>query len=478
MEPVFDPAEEMPDLDWESVDGLRDLADYLLERTETDFAKPLIAVSRRDGAERLHAALLEQLARRDAHPLCEDDIGYVHGTANSRQLPDPSDFLDEFAALPAGILIATSQLVGEGFDDPSLDAAVVTYSSTSIGHLMQVAGRALRWAPRKKPPHVVQVRQSPLEYYFDQRWLYEDITDVLRPDLVDYAYSSPADLHQQVQDLLEQHKVKAQVAARICAELETLDPTFPVQITLSGHTYFDQVEHFATDAAWGAILVSPNERERFLGLFNEISARNEDINDQHAYLARWLAPDLSTGSLWRSYGELIPAMEYARRELQGIEYQGQHSRGYRPGHATTWLRYVTFRFRPSVPPALDAFLADSFNREELLGAYVAEPDRWSCALRIELPVTSSEGVLLDRDQARWFLTTQRDLMKRLGDADRGDALAELARWRTTVAAAPVALRLVDNIQQFLRPESIGSRLLLLDSLDHQEQGAEERPAAN
>jgi hypothetical protein len=229
MEPVFDPPEDMPDLDWASADGLRDLADYLLERTETDFAKPLVAVSRRDGAERLYEALLEQLARRGSHPLSDDDIGYVHGTGNSRGLPNSSDFLDEFAALPAGILIATSQLVGEGFDDPSLDAAVITYPSTSIGHLMQVAGRALRWASGKKTPHVVQVRQSSMQYYFDQRWLYEDISDTLRPDLRDYPYTSPDDLAQQVQALLDEHSVRAPVAARIQAELKTLDPASPVQ---------------------------------------------------------------------------------------------------------------------------------------------------------------------------------------------------------------------------------------------------------
>jgi superfamily II DNA or RNA helicase len=468
MEPVFDPAEEMPDLDWASADGLRDLADFLLERTETDFAKPLVAVSRRERAEQLHEALLDQLARRGSHPLSDDDIGYVHGAANSRGLPDSSDFLDEFAALPAGILIATSQLVGEGFNDPSLDAAVITYPSTSIGHLMQVAGRALRWAPGKKTPHVVQVRQSPLEYYFDQRWLYEDISDTLRPDLVDHAYSSPADLRHQVQALIDQHKIRAPVAARIQAELETLGPASTVQIMFSGHAYFGAAEDFATDAAWGAIMVTPGERERFTGLFNEVSARSEDIKEQHAYLARWLPPGLSPGSLWRSYGELIPAMEYARRETQGINYHGQHSRGYRPGHATTWLRYVTFRFRPTVPPALEAFLADAYNRETLLAAYVADPGRWSCAVRIELPVTSAEGMLLDHDQAQWFLTAHRDLMKRLADADRRDALAELARWRTTVAATPVALRLLDNMQQFLRPESIDSHLLRLDTPQHQQ----------
>ena len=465
MEPVFDPPEDMPGLTWSSVDGLRDLADFLLERTETDFAKPMVAVSRRENAELLYEALQEQLARRPAHPLSEDDIGYVHGTGNSRGLPDASDFLDEFAARPAGIIIATSQLVGEGFDDPSLDAAVITYPSTSIGHLMQVAGRALRWAPEKRAPHVIQVRESSLQYYFDQRWLYEDISDTLRPDLLDQVYASPGALQQQVQALLDQHNVREPVAARIRAQLATLDPAAPVQVMLSGHPYFGPAGQFADGASWGAVLVTPDERARFLGLFNEVSDRSEDIKDEPAYLTRWLGP--APSSLRRSYGELIPAMEFARRELSNSQYQGRAGRGYQTGHATTWLRYVTFRFRPSVPEALEAFLADSFNREEIIAAYAADPGRWHCVVRIELPVTSSEAMLLDHDQAQWFLAEHATLMKRLAEASRRDALAELAQWRSTLAAMPVALRLVDNIQQFLRPESIDAHLLCLDVPDEQ-----------
>jgi hypothetical protein len=34
------------------------------------------------------------------------------------------DFLDEFSARPTGVLVATAQLVGEGYDDPSIDAVV------------------------------------------------------------------------------------------------------------------------------------------------------------------------------------------------------------------------------------------------------------------------------------------------------------------------------------------------------------------
>jgi len=120
---------------------------------------------------------------------------------------------------------------------------------------------------------------------------------------------------------------------------------------------------------------------------------------------------------------------------------------------------------PEMPTKTGLMLGLGEAREEVLAAYVDDPSRWSCAVRIELPVASSEGLLLDYDQAQWFLTAHRDLMKRLGVARRDDVLAELARWRSGVAATPVALRLIDNIQQFLRPELIDSHLLRLGAFE-------------
>src|SRR5205085_636142 len=103
---------------------------YLLERTESDLRKVLVAVSRVDQTEALHASLREALARRRSHVLSEEDIAFVHGSGTSTGA-SALDFLDEFSAHPRGILVATSQLIGEGFDDPGIDAVVVTYPSSS-----------------------------------------------------------------------------------------------------------------------------------------------------------------------------------------------------------------------------------------------------------------------------------------------------------------------------------------------------------
>lgn len=459
IEPVFDPAEDMPDLDWSSSEGVRDLADYLLERTDGDFAKPLVAVSLRERAEVLYEALLDALDEREVHPLSADDIGFVHGDANSRDLKSASDFLDEFSARPAGILIATSQLVGEGFDDPSIDAAIITFPSASIGHLMQVAGRALRWAPGKSTAHVIQVRESPLQYHFEQRWLYQDISDVLRPELQDMIYTSVQDLEAKVRDQLVLHRVPEAVSHRILEDVQSVSPGEPLNLMLSGLAYFGPAADFGNSSTWGGILITPTERSRFVSIFNDVSARSEDLKDQSGYLTGQLRLDATPGSLWRSYADLIPAMEYARREIAAVAYHGQKSRPYQPGHSTTWLKYLTFTFAPAVPEELEQLLSDAFNREDVLARYGTGPDTWALAVRLELPMHGSEAFLVDHQQAEWLIDQLAQLEDVLSNAPRQDVMAEVARWRIGIAACPVPQRVVDNIEQLLRPERRAQHVL-------------------
>lgn len=451
IEPVFDSPEEMPEIDWSSAESVCNFADYLLERTDSDFAKPLVAVSLQARAETLYEALLEALEERGNHPLTFEDIGFVHGDGNSRALSNPSDFLDEFTARPAGILIATSQLVGEGFDDPSIDAAIIAFPSESIGHLMQIAGRAMRWAPGKTTAHVVQVRESPLQYHFEQRWLYQDISDALRPQLLDLTYSSAEDLTAKMQDQLARHHVPTPVRTRVLTELQSVAVGERLHLMLTGLPYFGATTDFQENAAWDSILVTPDERQRFVRIFNDVSARTEDL-DQSAYLGAHLRLDPTTGSVWRSYASLIPAMEYARREITHVTYQGRSSRDYKRGHSTSWLKYLTFTFAPTVPTELEEFLSDAYNRDLVLANYVRAPEFWELALRVELPMFGSEAFLLDHDHAAWLTTQLTWLEATLARADRSKVLAELATWRLSLTTCPLSPRVIDRIEQFLRPE--------------------------
>ncbi|GAA2100548.1 hypothetical protein GCM10009841_15340 [Microlunatus panaciterrae] len=80
-----------------------------------------------------------------------------------------------------------------------------------MGHLMQVAGRAIRWAQGKKTAHVVQVRASKLDYHFDQRSLNQDISDALRPTLHDIPVSTLTELVDQVERIMAEQGCRTQL---------------------------------------------------------------------------------------------------------------------------------------------------------------------------------------------------------------------------------------------------------------------------
>jgi len=458
--PIFEPALDLHRLDWSAPEGLRDLADYLLDRSEEDFRKVLVTVSTRERAEVLYESVLELLDQRGGHPLTADDVGYVHAERSSGGI-NSADFLDEFTARPNGVLVATGQLIGEGFDDPSIDAVVVAYPSTSISHLMQVAGRALRWAPGKSLAHVVQVRESPMEYHFDQRWLYQDISDQLRPELVDRRYASAGELYDQVEAVLDAHQVPSTVRRRILDTATKAEPGVDLRIMLTGVPYFGERDTFSKDAEWGAILVTPEDERRFIHIFNDVSARFDDIKEHGLYLAQFVDQDSRAGSVWKSYVDLVTAMEYARREIMGTPYAGQSSRPYRKGLSTTWLRYVTLSFAPTVPAVLDAFLADALNRDQVVAAYLAAPESWAAASKIELPLTGTFALLLGADQATWLEYQRSDIVDRLRNVGPLDALQALDDWAMRLPDAPVPLALVREMGQLTRPERFTAQYLRL-----------------
>ncbi len=461
VEPTFDQLAPFESLDWDTPSGLHDLADYLLDRMEDDLSKVLVAVTRRERAENLYRALMDVHDERQGHPLAAEDIAFCHGLATSDPGVNPDSFLDEFAGRPSGLLVATSQLLGEGFDDPGIDGVVVTYPSESIGHLMQVAGRALRSAPGKLRAHVIQVRESPLEYHFDERWLYQDISDRLRPNLFDFEYTSKADLSEKLQQILEQRHVASAVHERVMTEVAALPDGADISLMLSGLPYFGNSSEFESEASWGTVLAAGVERERFLRLFNSISDLNADIKDPHAFLAERVERSSRSGSIWKSYMDLAHAMESARRELAGIDTAGAKSRPYRSGLSTTWLRYVTWKYVPAIPLGLELFLAEAVNRSEVAARFLNSPEDWAAGVRIPLPLAGHLAYLLTDTQAEWLMATRTAVVRRLRDADPETGFEQLAAWRASLSSAPIPMAVVQGLEHLLRAELFDSNVIVL-----------------
>jgi superfamily II DNA or RNA helicase len=463
LEPVFDPIENFFSLNWSEPGGLDALAEYLLDRSETDFEKLLIVVTRKNYVETLHQALNKELETRSPGVLTSEDIGFVHADRNSQFIPESSDFLDEFAAKPKGILVATDSLIGEGFDDPTIDAVFITYPSTSISKLMQVAGRALRYAPGKKRPHIIRVRTNQLEYHFSQLWLHQDITDVVRPDVQLYEYSSNESLQKALCEILGRHNVQKQTQIRILKDAS--EPgTETLKLMLFGVPFFGDRSHFSDSAEWSGFLVREKELHSFVRAFNDFAERdgNDAITDISFYLSRILS---STTDEWTrgSYHSLFNAINLAKDEIAGIRSPVSRHRMYQDGHHTSWLRYITLRYRPVIPTNLTEFLQDAFNLNDVSALFTECPEEWKMAIRIEYPVSGSLGVLLNTDQTNWFENWHADLMNTLGSIPIRERPNILRENIAGLASCPIPQLILQEASQLLRLERVDRHILRFTS---------------
>ena len=460
IEPTFEEPLTIDRLDWSDPTHLRDLGDYILDRAEADFDKTLVVASRRDQVEALHDTLHQLLDDRKDHSLTHDDIAYVHGSGTSTGL-EPHEFLDESAASPQGIIISTSQMLGEGFDDPSINAVVVTYPSTSMIQLMQAAGRALRSAPGKDSAYVVQVRDSDVAYHFEQRWLYQDISDLLHPQIVDVSYSVAADLRGKVSDLLESHRVDEAVREAVLNRLPEVNIGSGFSLLLSGRPYHDAEADFHTKAVWSAVPFGAEERSLFLRVFNDFSGREAEVQNNADFLRNYLQPNSRRDSDWTLLIDMLHAMSYARKELRGDSYAGREKRPYQENVGTTWLTYVTLVHRPTVPNEFVEFFHDAHNRSDLFAEFEENPDRFSLALKIPHPLAGTIGYLLEESEVDWLDRQRLSLEEEIRRNPPGSAYAVLEQWRLGLERCPIPLSILHRFEVFVGAESYAAHSLPL-----------------
>ena len=459
IEPTFEPS-PIGRLDWTNEAHLRDLSDYLLQRAEDDFQKTLVVTTRTDHVEALYDALYKLLEERPEHPLQPDDIGFVHGSRTSTR-QSPSAFLDASVASPQGIVVATSQMLGEGFDDPAINAVVITHPSASMIQLMQSAGRGLRWAPGKQEAFVVQVRDSEMAYHFEQRWLYQDISDLLRPQLSDIAYSDRLDLEKQVATLLDVHNVHAGAQRAVLERAAVAEPGSSFSVLLTGLPFGGTASAFSDDAAWSAVPFAAEDREVALQVFNEFSGRQNDVSNNQDFLRNYVQPDPSPDSLWTLLTDMLIAMNHAWKELNDETYFGASSRPFKSQIGTTWLTYVTFQHHPTVPPALDKFFLDAHNRSELLAEYAANSHEYSLAAKIPHPLAGSIGFLLNESETVALGLARAEVLELLKSTDPQSAHGAVETWRLSLANSELPGLVLHRMDAFLSTEAHHSHTLIL-----------------
>lgn len=456
LRPTFEPF-PVRGFDWGPA-AVRDLAAFVLDRAEADFVKTLVIAPTVERVTDFYDALADELAGRPSHPVPPDALGYVVAGRTSHGL-DPSDLLDLFRGKDRAVLVSAQMLL-EGFDDPGINAVVVTYPSSSLTRLMQAAGRCVRSAPGKTAAFVVQARDPDLGYYYDEGWLYQDLSDVLRPRLLTADYVTADDLAAQVQAVLAAHHVGAATRAAVERRLAAVRPGDEFRLLLSGLPYHGPPDRFAADARWSAVAAGPADLPRLLAVFNGYCDGPVGDPDPRAFLLRHLPRTDAADGDWRLLYAMLLGMNHARAELAGQPHPAG-GRGFRGRGPTTWLAYHTFRHRPRVPAELVAFLEPCANRPQALTAYAADPGRWALAVRLRLPLGGWWAELLDRPQAEWLAAARAALAGRLAGVEPGEQFAAVAGWRAGLPVVPVPAPLADRLDALVPADEAARHTLPL-----------------
>jgi superfamily II DNA or RNA helicase len=448
------------DFEW-SESQVRDLADYVIQECEGDFTKVLVLAPRIDRVEEFYGALMNALAQTEGHPLDPADIGFIHGSGNSLRT-DNDDFLAIFAEKPRAILIS-AQLLLEGFDDPAIKTVLLTYPSASVVRLMQAAGRCVRYFPEKNAAYVVQARNDDLAYHFDQRWLYQEISDYLRPELIDINYGNAAELEQKAAELLDRHNVSDAVRKRIMSRLVGITPGETCRLLLYGLPYYGAADRFNDLATWGAFLESPKNSASFRGVFNSFCALGASLSDPSHFLARegsrvGMTKNLAPGSTWAEMMEVLTASYFAREEMYGSNLIAKASRSSKRQGPTTWLRYVTFHFRPRLPQEFTDFLADCYNRSDVVAAYLDMPERYALAIKIPLPLGGHEAWMLPPVEAAAFEGCIGSVLKHLKEIAPAEQIGALASYLAGATERSVATRIFLRAEAFLGEDRYATRV--------------------
>jgi superfamily II DNA or RNA helicase len=466
----------VPDFDW-SAQSVRDLADDIITRAIDDYVKTLVITPRIDRVEEFYGALLARLEQEDGHPLSADDIGFVHSTGNSLLLPSKDgslvrasteEFLDHFRSKPRAIIVSAQMLL-EGFDDPEINAVVITYPSSSMILLMQAAGRCVRYTPQKKNAFVLQARNDSIAYHLDHRWLYQEISDYLRPQLVDVEYTDLNDLKKTLSSILSEHRIAIPLRNHAIEQLKNITPGTQCRLLLTGLPYYGDVESFVRDAQWSGLLETPQNSQAFRNLFNSFCAIGADLSDPSDFLRKLgvrysIVPDYTPDSDWRTYTDMLTAMYLAKEEI----YRGGSKTSHRPfvNHgATTWLKYLTFHYRPMIAPELALFLQDCYNCDTIIAQYQADPATYVLAIKLPLPIHSSEAYLLDGIQATSFREHLDALRSRLASAERARHFSEVASFTSEVKTAAIPMTVLTRLERFVSEVSYSALTLCLSNRD-------------
>lgn len=353
------------------------IAEHLMENSEKH-SKVVIFVSNNTHVRNLYQHI-DRLNQFNNEPY--DHVGYITGEANEQGI-DNEDYLDEHSDRESSILV-NCKMLNEGYDDPSLDTVVMATPTDSLLRYMQCVGRVVRRPEENfRPPKVIEIEDDlpNIKYRIDNKWLFADISDFLRPTVVEKRGTS---------------EELSQIANEVLNEYEVSDVSIDEKVSFS-FLLFNPTQSL-DPGAW-----------KILKLFGENKDQNREIFNTFSNYSGELATDGGKGVNEKYiYTEVLDEPEFLKKEADRSDFAAAIEKAYseRNEGGVERLRYYIFR-KDWKKQDIEQFLEDCFNGDEIYQQYVND-DMQNISILLKL------HHLFDRKQAVACSSEDFEMMKKL-----------------------------------------------------------------
>jgi len=191
-------------------------------------------------------------------------IGYIYSGDKNEKMIKNEVYLEDHKQYNSSILV-NCRLLNEGYDDPTIDTVVMAVPTNSLLYYMQCIGRVVRntLGEMANRAYVLEMYDNlpNIHYRIDNRWLFAEISDCLEPEIIDKQCLNYKDFKNSIDNILRTHNVEKRFFESIPENNNFND----ISVLL-----FNGVPE-SKESTWKPIFITPENRERYVNLFNEIT---------------------------------------------------------------------------------------------------------------------------------------------------------------------------------------------------------------
>jgi len=318
-----------------------------------------------------------------------DLIGYIAAGNDNPLKIDNNMYLDKFRNAKNAIIINTNILT-EGFDDPSIDTIAMAVPTGSLVRYIQCIGRSIRnpdvySVSSSVHPEIIEFTDNmpDVGYRIKSGWLFADISDDLQPEIHSIYFRDTKDLKLKIKELVVQHNLKGIDISNIKVGKNDSD-----SINLFVYTAFEDYEE-RKRSPWRGLLVAKDLKEDFVYAYNNINhAIINKLTITQAFDYKF--PEVKKLEFLNTTGKqqnLWHAMSFAYDEIQEKRRKER-------------LKYFIFD-KIDYPYEVEEFLKDCFNGDAILAEYSRQIEDKSSDYILKFP-----SKIIDQSEAYYCTEEQ------------------------------------------------------------------------